>query len=144
MSSIRSAVEDVSSRSVDDLAGAALEEELDELTWVERAVAARRLALIARIDRVRPYVSDGFLSTTSWMAVRYHESSSVATEQVKTARALEQMPVARQAMSEGEISGLAVRVLVGAHDASPERSPKRSPCSWTRPRRCRIGNWPTP
>ncbi|HEY1332069.1 MAG TPA: DUF222 domain-containing protein, partial [Actinomycetota bacterium] len=120
MSSIRSAVEDVCSRSVDDLAGAALEEELDELTWVERAVAARRLALIARIDRVRPYVSEGFLSTSSWVAVRYHESSSVATENVKTARALEEMPATREALGEGEISGSSVRVLVGAHDSSPE------------------------
>ncbi|HEY1332379.1 MAG TPA: DUF222 domain-containing protein [Actinomycetota bacterium] len=120
MSSIRSAVEDLCSREVDGLSDAGLEEEFDEFTWACRAMQAHWLKLLAKIDDRHAFSRDGFWSAASWLAVHARESHAASTEQVKTACALEDMPVVRDAYGEGEISASAVRVLTTAHDTHPE------------------------
>jgi hypothetical protein len=51
---------------------------------------------------------------------RFHASGAAASQQVRVARALEEMPVAREALASGRISSSAVRVLVDAKEEQPE------------------------
>jgi hypothetical protein len=97
-----------------------LEAHLIVLERQSRILEAERLRCIAELDRRRKSAADGHLSTATWMADRLGVSFAAATQQVRTARAVEEMPSARQALGSGELSASAVRVLVEAKQEQPE------------------------
>jgi hypothetical protein len=74
---------------------------------------------LAEIDRRRLFERDGHLSAVSWLATRFKVAWSRAREQVRIARGLQEMPEARRAVDEGELSMSAVRLLVATRDADP-------------------------
>src|SRR3954454_23634108 len=120
MSELRSAIEELRSETLSDLPDARIEEDFSELHRAIEQLEVERLRRLAEIDRRRLYERDGHLSAVSWLAGVYRLSWGAAREQVKTARALEEMPKTREALDEGEISSSAVRALVRAREAEPE------------------------
>jgi hypothetical protein len=81
---------------------------------------AERLRLLAEIERRRLYVRDGHLSAHAWLAAAFGESAGSARSDVRVAVSLEGMPVAQRAVSSGDMSPAAVRMLVGARSEHPE------------------------
>ncbi len=120
MSELRSAVEALRSESLAELPDARLEEDFAELQHASELIDAERLRRLAEIDRRGLYQRDGHLSAASWLASRFKLTWGAARQQVRTARALEEMPEARRALAEGDLSMSAVRVLVHAREADPE------------------------
>ena len=120
MSSLRSALDESKTEDLRFLGDEELEGDLLELERSANVLLAERLRRLAEIERRRTYVRDGFLSASVWLARRAGLSPSDAKQQVRMARALEQMPVARVALSEGEVTSSAARVLVEAREESPE------------------------
>jgi hypothetical protein len=120
MSSLRSVIEDLRSESIPDLPDALIEEDFEELHRAAELLEAERLRRLAEIDRRRLFEQDGHLSVVSWLATRFKVAWGTAREQVRMARALEQMPVARDALERGDLSMSGVRVLVTARDADPD------------------------
>jgi hypothetical protein len=127
MSELRSVVEELRSESLPDLPDARIEEDFSELQRACELLEVERLRRLAEIDRRRIYERDGHLSAASWLAKTHNVSWGAAREQVRTARALEEMPGTRSALDDGEVSLSAVRVLVGARDADPEMFARSEP-----------------
>jgi hypothetical protein len=67
-------------------------EDFEEGRRAIQRLMARQLRPLAQIDRRRTWTTEGQLSTPSWLVERYRMSWSATREQVRTARALEQMP----------------------------------------------------
>src|SRR5439155_1579858 len=80
-------------------------------------IEVERLRRLAALDQRRPWLRDGCLSTTAWLAERFRMAHGAAAADVRMARALEAIPATREAASSGEISVSAVRVLVSAREA---------------------------
>src|SRR2546425_11255121 len=89
-----------------------LEDDLLELERAANVLLAERLRRLAEIERRRTYLRDGYLSGSVWLGRRAGLSPSEAKQQVRMARALEEMPAAREALGDGEISASATRALV--------------------------------
>jgi len=117
MSELRSVLEMLRSDALPDLPDARLEEDFAELQRAAELIDAERLRRLAEIDRRGCYRRDGHLSAASWLASTFKVAWGAARDQVRTARALEDMPETRRALDEGELSMSAVRVLVSARDA---------------------------
>ncbi len=120
MSGLRSALEELSSEDLSTLGDAAVEDGFAELVLAARAIEAERLRWLREIDRRGTWAADGFLSTASWVKARFHEAGGDAASDVRTARALEDMPEAQAALEEGEISRSGVAALVRAREHAPE------------------------
>src|SRR5204863_6140831 len=112
MSELRSAIEELRSETLSDLPDARIEEDFSELHRAIEQLELERLRRLAEIDRRGIFQRDGHLSAVSWLAGVHRMGWGLAREQVKTARALQEMPRTREALEEGEISSSAVRVLV--------------------------------
>src|SRR5438552_10621699 len=93
-----------------------LESDLLELERAANVLLAERLRRLAEIERRRTYLRDGYLSGSVWLGRRAGVSPSEAKQQVRMARALEEMPVARRTLADGDVSASAVRVLVEARE----------------------------
>ena len=119
MSELRSAVESLRSEILPELPDARIEEDFAELQRVAEQLEVERLRRLAEIERRRLFSRDGHLSVVAWLATGFNVALGAAREQVRTARALGQMPRTREALGGGEISMSAVRVLVSARDAHP-------------------------
>jgi hypothetical protein len=120
VSELRSAIESLRAESLADLPDARIEEDFSELQRAAELIDAERLRRLAEIERRGLYTRDGHLSTASWLAGRFRMAWGSAREQVRTARALEEMPHARRALDDGDLSMSAVRVLVAARGTDPE------------------------
>jgi hypothetical protein len=120
MSGLRSVVEELRSATLADLPDALIEEDFEELHRAVELLEAERLRRLAEIDRRRLFERDGHLSAASWLATRFKVAWGTARERVRMARALELMPVARDALERGDLSMSGVRVLVTTRDADPE------------------------
>src|SRR5712691_6994487 len=120
MSELRSAVESLRSEVLPDLPDARIEDDFTELQRVAEMLEVERLRRLAELDRRRVFKRDGHLSAASWLASTHKVSWGAARDQVRTARALEEMPETRRALDAGDLSMSAVRVLVAARDADPE------------------------
>jgi 5-methylcytosine-specific restriction endonuclease McrA len=120
MSELRSAVEPYVSQALASLSDAAVEEGFAELQRAAEQIELQRLRWLADLDRRRAFERDGFLSTTAWLITRHRLGPGAAQEQVRTARALQQMPVTRSAAEAGDIPVSAVRLLPAAREVSPE------------------------
>src|SRR5436189_5805247 len=102
MSSIRSSLDELRSDDLRSLGDEELEDDLLELERAANVLLAERLRRLAEIERRRTYLRDGYLSGSVWLARRAQMSPSEAKQQVRFSRAVEQMPVAREALSDGE------------------------------------------
>src|SRR3990172_9413259 len=90
-------------QELSELPDARLEEDFAELHRAVELLEVERLRRLAEIDRRRLHEQDGHLSSVSWLAVRHRLSRGAAAEQVRSARALQQMPVVRRALESGEM-----------------------------------------
>jgi hypothetical protein len=120
MSELRSAIEELRSEALADLPDARIEEDFAELHRAAELLEVERLRRLAEIERRATYQRDGHLSAASWLASAFKVAWGAAREQVRIARALEEMPATRRALDEGELSMSAVRVLVAARDTDRE------------------------
>ena len=119
MSEFRSAIDALRSETLTELPDARIEEDFAELQRTAELLEKERLRRLAEIDRRRLFERDGHLSAASWLAAAFKVSWGAARDQVRMARALEEMPETREAVDAGELSLSAVRVLVAARDADP-------------------------
>jgi Domain of unknown function (DUF222)/HNH endonuclease len=120
VSGLRSALEEMELKDPASMPDGELMEDFEEIERACERLQARRLALLAHIDRRRTWALDGHLSTASWIVDRFGTSWSVATERVKMAKALENMPQTKKALDAGEISSCSFRILASASAAHPE------------------------
>src|SRR5438477_9286713 len=120
MSELRSAIDELEAESLTELPDARIEEDFSELHRAIERLEMQRLRRLAEIDRRRLYERDGHLSAAAWVARNHRVPWGSARSQVHTARALEAMPLTRRALSEGDISLGAARVLADARHAEPE------------------------
>src|SRR6266542_3793800 len=106
---------------------AALEEGFSRLQRSSERLELLRLRYVAELDNRQPYLRDGYLSMSSWIAQQHRVAYSTATSDVRMARALQAMPTTRGAVASGEISFSAARVLAAAretdHDAFVQAEP---------------------
>jgi hypothetical protein len=117
VSGLRSIVEELRAASLPELPDALIEEDFEELHRAVELLEAERLRRLAEIDRRRLYARDGHLSAAAWLAATYKVAWGTAREQVRMARSLEEMPVARDALARGDLSMSGLRVLVTAREA---------------------------
>ena len=75
---------------------------------------------LAEIDRRRLHERDGHLSAASWLAAGHRIGWGQARQQVRLARAIDDMPQVRRAFEAGELSLSSVRVLSAAHAVDAE------------------------
>ena len=120
MSGLRSIVEEFRSASLPELPDALIEEDFEELHRALELLETERLRRLAEIERRRLYERDGHLSAAAWFANRCKVAWGTAREQVRIARSLEDMPVARDALARGDLSMSGLRVLVNAREADHE------------------------
>jgi len=76
------------------------------------------LRAVAECDRHRDWAEVGFASCADWLAWRLGVSRMTASEKVRTARALEGLPLVSEAMGRGELSFSKVRAVTRV--ATPE------------------------
>jgi hypothetical protein len=93
---------------------------LAELLRCAEALEGEILRRLLVVDRHRTYERDGHLSTVSWLVDRFRLSRGRAAELVRLARALDHMPLTREAFASGEISSSAVGMLADARGVHPE------------------------
>src|SRR5918995_221730 len=99
MSELRSALDGL--LVVDDaaLTDEQLVADLDEVEHASRQLEVVRARRLDEIERRQVWSRDGHLSLASWLASRHRVAPSTAAAHVRTARALEQMPVMTQALA---------------------------------------------
>ncbi len=119
MSELRSAIETFRGETLAGLPDARLEEDFAEIRSVVEQLEVEGLRRLAEIDRRRLFERDGHLSAAAWLASAFKTAWGAARDQVRTARALEEMPITRRALEAGDLSMSATRVLVAARDADP-------------------------
>jgi hypothetical protein len=120
MGSLRSALDELAGEDVESLSDVVLENDLAELLRDAEALESQVLRRLVVFDRRRTYQRDGHLSTVSFLVDRFRLSRSRAAELVRLARALEHMPLAREAFASAAISAASVRALVEARQVHPE------------------------
>ncbi|MGH2526976.1 MAG: DUF222 domain-containing protein, partial [Actinomycetota bacterium] len=94
--------------------------DLDEVEHATRQLNVVRARRLSELERREGWSRDGHLSLASWLASRHRLSHTVAASHMRTARALEQMPVMAQALAAGDVSSSAVTVLAHARETAPE------------------------
>ncbi len=82
------------------------------------ALQYRAMKLLAEFHRREGWKDTGFSSTAEWLANRIGIQTNAARERVRTAVALEQLPLTSAAMRDGELSFAKVRALTRV--ATPE------------------------
>jgi hypothetical protein len=120
VSELRSAIESLRAEVLPELPDARAEEHFCELHRVSELLEVERLRRLADLERRRVFERDGHLSAAAWLVSRFKLAWGAARDQVRVARALQEMPETRRALDEGEVSMSGVRVLVDARDADPE------------------------
>ncbi len=96
-----------------------LGERIAELAACINSAEARMMTLIAEFDRRGGWKDGGFSSCAEWLAWRTGTRIGTARERVRTARALEHLPLTADALKHGTISYAKVRALTRV--ATPER-----------------------
>jgi hypothetical protein len=76
------------------------------------------LRALAQCDHHRDWAEEGFASCADWLAWRIGVTRNTANEKVRTARALEDLPLISESMARGELSFSKVRALTRA--ATPD------------------------
>src|SRR6266550_946082 len=119
MSELRSALETLRAEVLPELPDARIEEDFAELHRMGELLELERLRRLAEIERRGLFGRDGHLSAASWLAERFGVAWGSARGAVRTARALDHMPVTRDALQAGDLSMSAARVLIEAREANP-------------------------
>src|SRR5438132_10716926 len=119
MSELRSAVDGLRSEILSELPDSRVEGDFAELYRAVELLELEKLRRLAEIDRRGLFQRDGHLSAASWLGRAFKVAWGTAREQVRIARALEEMPETRSALEAGDVSMSAVKVLVAARDADP-------------------------
>src|SRR5882672_2661463 len=119
MSELRSAVESFRCETLSSLPDARLEEDFAELRHIVDRLELEAHRRLAEIDRRRLFERDGHLSVAAWLAAAFKMSWGMARDQVRTARALDEMPATRTAVEAGDVSMGSARALVVAREADP-------------------------
>ena len=104
MSELRSVVESLRAERLPDLPDDRIEEDFAQLHRVAELLEIERLRRLAEIERRGIHQRDGHLSTVSWLATRHKVAWGIAREQVRVARALDEMPETRRALGAGDLS----------------------------------------
>lgn len=104
--------------SPDGLPTPQVEAAICELAAHINAATARWLALIAEYDRRGAHEASGFVSCASWLAWRCSITPRAAREQLRVARALDELPRIASEFRRGALSYSKVRALTRA--ATPE------------------------
>ncbi|MFL5736984.1 MAG: hypothetical protein ACJ76P_06565 [Actinomycetota bacterium] len=120
MSELPSAIDAFRADEHAELPDARVEDDFTELQRAAELIELERLRRLAEIDRRRMYERDGHLSAASWLTASHGVARGLAQRDVKTARALGQMPATRRALEDAEISMSAARLLSDARDVEPE------------------------
>ena len=119
MSELRSAVGSLRGETLAELPDARIEEDFAEIRRIVDQLEVESLRRLGEIERRRLFERDGHLSAAGWLATAFKMSWGVARDQVRTARALDEMPATRVAVEAGDVSMCAVRSLVAAREADP-------------------------
>ena len=90
-------------------------------------IELERLRWLSELDRRRPWLRDGHLSTTSWLVQTFRVAHAAAAGDVRTARALEAMPATKDAVAAGDVSMSGARALVAAREADQEAFSEAEP-----------------
>jgi hypothetical protein len=115
------------SEALPELADARAEEEFGEIRLAIEALQAECLRRLPDLERRGVHERDGHLSAASWLASTHRLSHGEARRSVATARALEHMPVTRQALEQREISITAAGILVGVRAEDPTAFERSEP-----------------
>ena len=120
MSTLRSALDELRSTDVRTASDDELTEDLVELERAARIADAERSRRLVELERRGTWALDGHLSLVSWLAARLRIGFGRASQQVRRARALRQMPATQQALAAGDVSSEAASLLIVAREAAPE------------------------
>jgi hypothetical protein len=120
MSELRSVIDELRAEVLAELPDARIEEDFAELQRAGEQLELERLRRLAEWSGGGPSSETATSSAASWLAAEFKVGWGSAREQVRTARALEDMPETRRAIEEGDVSMSGARVLVTARDADPE------------------------
>ena len=92
------------------------------MLWAGRVAAgeARLLAFLGEFDAREEWARQGFPSCVSWLAWRLGMGSKAASERVRVARALRDLPVLRATYERGEVSFTQVRAVTRLAGLQPE------------------------
>src|SRR5690606_19448257 len=99
---------------VEALASDARLERMERVALLHAEITAATrsfLSALAESDRHRDWEAEGFRSCAEWLAWRLGIKRNAANERVRTARALEHLPLISDAMARGELSFSKVRAL---------------------------------
>jgi hypothetical protein len=94
-----------------EMPSAQLELEITELAAHVNAATCRWLGLVAEFDRREAWADWGCKSCAAWLAWRCGLGPAAAREQLRVARKLTDLPVARTAFGRGELSYSQIRAL---------------------------------
>jgi hypothetical protein len=119
MSELRSAIESLRGETLAELPDARIEDDFAEMRRIVDHLELEALRRLGEIQRRRLFERDGHLSAAAWLVTAFKMSWGAARDQVRTARALDEMPVTRVAVEAGDVSLCAARSLVAARDADP-------------------------
>jgi Domain of unknown function (DUF222)/HNH endonuclease len=97
-----------------------IEEDFAALQRGIERLEVERLRRLAEIERRGLHERDGHLSAVSWLASTHSMSRGAAVGEVRVARALNEMPVALEALDEGRVSLGAVSLLARARQVDPD------------------------
>ena len=120
MSMLRSALDELRAEDVRLASDGELEADLGELQRAACMLESERLRRIEEVRHRQTYHLDGHLSMASWLAERLGVAWAAAARDVRTARALQDMPRTREALASGEVSAAAVQQLAQAQEAAPK------------------------
>jgi len=120
MSSLRSAIDELTAIPAEDLSGEECDAELVEVNTAVVQLQARLLELTAAAERTRFFETLGYISGTAWLADRLRVTYGAARRLVGLARSLREMPATRQALADGLIDLPRVTRLTDAHALNPE------------------------
>jgi hypothetical protein len=119
MSELGSTVESMRGEVLAEHPDARIEEDFAEIRRIVDQLELEALRRLGEIERRRLFERGGHLSAAGWLATAFKTSWGVARGQVRTARALDEMPATRAAVEAGDVSMCAVRSLVSAREADP-------------------------
>ena len=121
MSELRSAVESLRGETLVSLPDARIEEDFAEIRRIVDQLELEAHRRLAEIERRRLFERHGHLSAAGWLASAFKMSWGVASDHVRVARALDEMPATRVAVEAGGNARVAQSVVFAEpHDASAQ------------------------
>ena len=109
-------------RSLEDMPGELLEQEITELAAHINAATCRWLELVAELDRRRIWADWGCRTCAHWLSVQCGIAIRTGREQVRVCRALAGLPKVREHFARGELSYSQVRAISRVATADTEET----------------------